>query len=77
MHGKVEERAANSPRCFPATGIDRGGHSASNGGRQSSAHEDGAILVKQIEKRRRRARQLPNSNPKLAHKLTGMTMRWS
>jgi hypothetical protein len=51
MHGKVEERAANSPRCFPATEIDRGGRAASNGGRWSSAHEDGAKLVKQIEEK--------------------------
>jgi hypothetical protein len=50
MHGKVGERVANSPRCFPATGIDQGGRAASNGGQRSSAHEDGAKLVKQIEK---------------------------
>jgi hypothetical protein len=50
MHGKVEERTVNSPRRFTATGIDRGRRAASNGGRRSSAHDDEAKLVKQIEK---------------------------
>jgi hypothetical protein len=50
MHGKVEESAANSPRCFLATGIDRGGRAASNGGRRSSTPKDGAKSLKQIKK---------------------------
>jgi hypothetical protein len=74
MHGKVEERAANSPRCFPATGIDRGGRAASNGGQRSSTPKDGAKSVKQIEKEKEEG--LDNFQTATQSLYTSLRRRW-
>jgi hypothetical protein len=48
-HRELEETIANSRVAKTGSEMDGGRRTASNGGRWSSAHDDEAKLVKQIE----------------------------